>query len=257
MKLTQGFFLAAAALLAGSVFFSCGQPGDSAPVARRTVVFATDATWPPMEFKDVSGQPAGFDIDMVRAMGAIGGFDVQFRIEEWGSIFTGLENGSYDAIVSCLTINDERKLKYDFTDSYLQAGQVLLVPFSDPEGESLAGMAGKKVGVQESTAGATVLDMHPEVDKVDYAELGPALQDLADGVIGGVICDLPVALDYSLQNESFAGKVKVSGGLLTTEDLGIAVRKGDRQTLELLNLALKTLNENGTLGRIKAAWGVW
>lgn len=252
------FLIPGMVILAAVVAFGTLSCQDSKPAetAKKKLVFATDATWPPMEFVNDKNETVGFDIDMVRAIALAAGFDVEFKVVSWDGIFVGLENGQYDAIVSSVTISDERKLKYDFTEPYVQAGQILLVPVAAPDDLEITALAGKTVGAQISTAGAIEVQKHPEINLKEYTEVGLAIQDMVNGNLDGVVLDSPVAIDYALQNPNFKDKVKTVGQLITAEDLGMVVRKGDTATLELISKGLSAIRENGTLQTIKAAWGM-
>lgn len=87
------------------VFSACAKEGAKG----KKIVIATDATWPPMEYIDANKNIVGFDIDMLNAAAKEGGFEVEFKNQAWEGIFAGLAAGKYDAIVSSVTITDERK----------------------------------------------------------------------------------------------------------------------------------------------------
>ncbi len=73
-------------------------------------VFASDAVFPPMEYVDeTTKQIMGFDIDLINAIAKDQGFTVEIKNTAWEGIFAGLEGGEYDAILSSVTITDERK----------------------------------------------------------------------------------------------------------------------------------------------------
>ena len=80
-------------------------------------VIATDATWPPMEFVNEQKKIVGFDIDLMNAAAKEGGFTVVFKNTAWDGIFAGLEAGKYDAVMSSVTITEERKKTMDFSDT--------------------------------------------------------------------------------------------------------------------------------------------
>ncbi len=77
--------------------------------AETTIVFATDATWPPMEFVNDQKQVVGYSIAFMTAAGKEAGFTPVFKNTAWDGIFAGLEAKKYDAIVSSVSITDERK----------------------------------------------------------------------------------------------------------------------------------------------------
>jgi len=76
---------------------------------------------------DRDGTQGGFDIDLLKAAAEAGGFTVEFRNTAWDGIFAGLEAGEYDAVMSSVTITDERQQTMDFSVPYINAGQILVV----------------------------------------------------------------------------------------------------------------------------------
>nr|MBC8452643.1 transporter substrate-binding domain-containing protein [Spirochaetota bacterium] len=156
-------------LAAGSLFAAAQEESN-------TVIIATDATWPPMEFIDVKGDLVGFDIDMLHALAEEGGFEVDIRNTAWDGIFAGLKNGAYDAVCSSVTITEERQAEMAFTESYINAGQILIVKKTLTGVNSLGDMAGMKVGVQNGTTGDFALDAFPDVERRAYDEVGFAVE---------------------------------------------------------------------------------
>ena len=63
----------------------------------------------------------------MNAAAKAGGFTVEFKNTAWDGIFAGLDNGKYDAVMSSVTITDERKKTMDFSTPYINAGQILTV----------------------------------------------------------------------------------------------------------------------------------
>src|SRR5690554_291700 len=100
------------ALTAVTLFAGGKQEAADGP---RTLVVATDATWPPMEYINTDQEIVGFDIDFMNAVADAAGFNVEFQNTAWDGIFAGLANGDYDAVISSVTITDERKRTMDFS----------------------------------------------------------------------------------------------------------------------------------------------
>ena len=110
----------------------------------REIVFATDATWPPMEFVDADKQIVGYAIDFMKAAGQEAGFTPVFKAVAWDGIFAGLDANKYDAICSSVSITEERKKVMDFSKPYFKVRQALVVPV-DSTAKSLEDLKGKKV----------------------------------------------------------------------------------------------------------------
>lgn len=221
------------------------------------ITIATDATWPPMEMVDTSKNIVGFDIDLMNAAAKAGGFAVEFKNTAWDGIFAGLENGKYDAVMSSVTITDERKNTMDFSLPYINAGQILVVK-SETEGVTkLDDLKGKTVGAQIGTTGAFEIDKVKVADKITektYDEIGLAFADLANGRIAGVVCDNPTAAQYALQNDTYKGKLKIVGDRFTEEFYGVAVKKGNAKVLDVINAGLKKVLDSKANKAIEDKW---
>ena len=234
------------------IFSACKkeQTNDSG----KKIVVATDATWPPMEYIDADRNIVGFDIDMLKAAGKEGGFEVEFVNQLWDGIFAGLAAGKYDAIISSITITDERKQTMDFTIPYVKCGQILVVKKENNSITKLSQLEGKKVGVQISTTGALEVRKYNKITLKEYDEIGLAIEDLANDKIDAVVCDNPIAANYVLQNQKYKPILKMAGDIFTSEQYGIAINKGNTEVLELINNGLKKVQEKGTDKELEIKW---
>ena len=230
-----------------------GGQGEDDGVTRLTV--ATDATWPPMEFINEDQEIVGFDIDLMNAIAEAGGFEVEFQNTAWDGIFAGLANRDYDAVISSVTITEERQRTMDFSVPYINAGQVLIVRQDAPAGwQSLEDLQGESVGAQIGTTGAIEVGEVDGVDLRTYDELGLAVEDLAQGRIAGVVADTPIAADFALQNENYSSVLQIVGEPFTEEFYGVAVRGGNDEVLELINEGLEVVLNDGTIEELQDTW---
>ena len=246
----RAVFILAAVTMAAALAVASGQE----EAEQLHIVVATDATWPPMEMVDENKEIVGFDIDLMQAIARDGGFTVEFKNTAWDGIFAGLAAGKYDAVMSSVTITEERSQTMDLSIPYINAGQVLIVR-SDMTGvKTLKDMDGKKVGAQIGTTGSF------EVEKVDgvtlktYDEIGLAFEDLANGRIDGVVADTPVAADFALQSKNYKGKLMIVGDAFTEEFYGIAVAKGNTEVLEAINRGLRIVLDSGENKTLEEKW---
>ena len=218
------------------------------------IVIATDATWPPMEMVDENKEIVGFDIDLMKAAAAAGGFTVEFKNAAWDGIFAGLAAGKYDAVMSSVTITDERKKSMDFSIPYINAGQVLMVRQDAKGVKVIADLKGKAVGAQIGTTGAFEIEKVEGVTLKTYDELGLAIEDLVNGRIAGVVADTPIAADYALQNPDYGGKLKIVGEPFTEELYGVAVKKGNAAVLQAINAGLGKVLDGREYKKLEEKW---
>ena len=218
------------------------------------IVVATDATWPPMEFLNADKEIVGYDIDLMKAIADAAGFEVEFANTAWDGIFAGLATEEYDAVISSVTITAERQGTMDFSDSYINAGQVLIVAQSLSGVDSLDDMVGKTVGAQIGTTGSFEVEKVAGVELATFDELGLAIAALANGQIDGVVADTPIAADYVLQNDEYSGSLKIVGEAFTDEYYGIAVNKGNSELLDLINAGLAEVLASNIPAQLEDKW---
>ena len=225
-----------------------------APKVSQKIVFGSDATFPPMEFVDAQKNVVGFDIDMINAVAKAGGFEASVKNTAWDGIFAGLTAGDYDAVLSSVTITEERKGTMDFSTPYVNAGQVIIVPKATTNVSKPDDLVGKKVGVQIGTTGDIAVAKIAKVTKKTYDEIGLAVEDLSIGRLDAVVVDSPIAANYVLQNDKYKAKLQIVGAPFTEEFYGVAVKKGNSKVLDLVNKGLAAIQKDGTLDKLKAKW---
>ncbi|MDD4762991.1 MAG: transporter substrate-binding domain-containing protein [Sphaerochaetaceae bacterium] len=219
-------------------------------------VFATDATWPPMQFIDEAGALVGFEVDLVHAIGKAVGKNFEVKNVPWETIFAGLYNGAYDAVSSGVTVTEERKLEMNFSTPILNVGQVVITTAAKSSSySSIDDFSGKKIGVQMGTTGDISLESYP-VERRAYDDIGLAIEDMLNGNVEGVVCDSLIASDFVLANKNYQGKLVVIGAPFTEEDIAIAVNKKDAELLKLVNEGLIKIEQDGTLAELKKKWNI-
>ncbi len=157
----------------------------------------TDAAYPPFE-KQEGGQIVGFDVDILAAVAEEAGFQYELFHAGWDPLFDGIDKGNIDAGISAITITEDRKQLYDFSDPYFEATQLIMVP-KDSTVASLADLEGKKIGVQSATTG------HIAVQEAfgktyegikGYEDTPAAVDDLIAGRLDAVVADNAVLQEY-------------------------------------------------------------
>lgn len=247
----KGFlFILILAVSSFFIFSSCSKNKNTG----KKLTIATDATWPPMEFVNKDKEIVGFNIDIMKAIAAEAGFEVEFRNTAWDGIFAGLAANKYDAVISSVTITEERQKNMDFSNPYVNAGQVIVVKKELEGVDKLSQLEGKSAGAQIGTTGAIEIAKNKAITLKSYDEIGLAIEDLANGRVDAVVCDSPIAADYVLQNEQYQNILKIVGEPFTKEEYGIAVRKGNKEVLDLINDGLAKVLKKGTNKELEKKW---
>ncbi|OSI22023.1 basic amino acid ABC transporter substrate-binding protein [Neisseria dumasiana] len=249
-------WIAAAVACSAFALSACGgQTGESKQAAAGEKVYriATNAEFAPFESMDSSNQIQGFDIDLMNAMAKAGNFKVEYKHQPWNSLFPGLANGDVDILLSAITINDERKQTMDFTDPYFKITQVILVQ----KGKAIQSVEdlknSQKVGVVTGQTGDLAVSRilgkdSPKIARFESLPL--VIKELENGGLDAVVSDSAVVNNY-IKNNGNKGFNMVAPRDFEVENYGMAVRKGDTETLNMLNDALKKVRESGEYEKVE------
>jgi polar amino acid transport system substrate-binding protein len=211
---------------------------------------ATDATWKPFEYVDDNKQIVGFDIDVMNAIAEKEKLNIEFVDVGWDPLLAGIAQGTYDCAISSITITDERKQSMLFSDPYFVAGQMVVVQASNTTITGIATITGT-VGAQLGTTGAMEVEKVAGATLKVYDDIGLAFQDLMNGQINAVVCDSPVAQGHANRNPD---KLKIVGGMVTSENYGIAVAKGKTDLLNKINAGIKAIKAEGLIEQLSEKW---
>ncbi|MDO4175315.1 MAG: ABC transporter permease subunit [Eubacteriales bacterium] len=226
-----------------------GEEEEASADAELTITVGTNAEFPPFEYMNDNGEPDGFDIAIIKAIGEAEGFDVNITNMEFKSLIASLSTGSLDAVIAGMTVTEERQQSVDFSDSYYTATQCIVVP-QDSDITSLADLNGKKVAVQEGTTGDilctpaednVITDENTEVQR--FKKGTDAVVALNNGGVDAVVIDKNPAENFVKNNQD---KLKLIEDDTSTEEYAIAVGKGNTELLEKINSGLATIKEDGT-----------
>lgn len=229
----------------------------SAPAAEAKVLrVGMNAEFPPFESQDAQGQVHGFDVDLLNALAKEGGFQVEFKNQPWDSLFNSLKNGDVDVLASAVTITEERMQSMAFTDPYFQISQVVLVQgdkniasVEDLKNLSRVGVVTGNTG--DLAAGKILGATNPKIARFENLPL--LLKELENGGLEAAISDSSVVMEF-IKNNSGKSFSMIEIPDFDTENYGLAVRKDDAATLDMLNKALAAIRANGEYDRIHSQY---
>jgi cystine transport system substrate-binding protein len=241
----RALLAAAAALLVAVSIVGCGSSGGN-PADSDTLRVGTEGTYSPFSYQGTDGQLTGYDIEIAQAVGAKLGKKVEFVQTPWDAIFAGLEAQRFDLIANQVTINDERKAKYDLSDPYTVSEGVIVTRADDTSITSLANLQGKTTAQSATSNWAQVArDAGANVEAVEG--FVQAIQLLKDGRVDATVNDTLAVGEYQRTNND-AG-IKIAGTTGDTSEQAFAARK-DSGLIAEVNRALGELRADGTLKRI-------
>jgi polar amino acid transport system substrate-binding protein len=219
-------------------------------MAKPVLKVGTSADFPPFEFQDEkTGEYLGFDIDLIKAIGEAIGMEVEIVNTAWDGLIPALLTGNFDCIISAMTITEDRLKAVDFSDPYFSASQVIVTKLEDTSIKTVEDLVGKQVSVQIGTTGDLTVS---EIDGiiVKRFNLAPdAIQEVRNGGVAACVIDLAVAEEISQQYKDIK-----YGEPITTEEYGIAIRKGNTQLLEKINEGIAQVKASGKYDEIYAKW---
>jgi L-cystine transport system substrate-binding protein len=230
---------AAAALLAAVSIVGC----SSDPAESDTLRVGTEGTYSPFSYQGPDGNLTGYDVEVAQAVAAKLGKKVEFVQTPWDAIFAGLEAKRFDLVANQVTINDERRAKYDLAEPYTVSEGVIVTRADDTSITSLADLRGKTTAQSATSNWAQVArDAGANVEAVEG--FVQAIQLLKDRRVDATVNDTLAVGEYQRQNND-AG-VKIAGTTGDTSEQAFAARK-DSGLIPEVNRALGELRADGTL----------
>lgn len=249
-----------AAVMCAAAFTGCGNDAadagaDSQPAETKAegteassendnvLIVGTNAEFPPFEYVGDDGEPDGFDIALIKAIGEKLGMEVQVENMEFNSLIASIGT-KIDAVIAGMTVTEERAQAVDFSETYYEAVQSVIVS-ADSDIKTAADLENKTIGVQLDTTGNIIADEIPGATVNAYNKGVDAVNDLINGRVDAVIIDTNPAQVFA---EKFPDQVVALDGAafeFEAEYYAIALPKGS-DLVEKVNQALADLKADGT-----------
>ncbi|PMB83876.1 glutamine ABC transporter permease [Dolosicoccus paucivorans] len=191
------------------------------------------------------GSYEGIDLELIGAIAELEGFEVEFRPLAFSAGVLAVESGQVDGIIAAMSITEERKKTFDFSDPYFESGLVFGV-HKDSDINDPKELNGKNVAIKNGTSGAMVAEeLQPEFGyTLTTFEDSPSMyEDVATGNSVGVFEDGSL-MTYAINVGG--APVRMIGEEMEVDEYGMAVLKGNNpELIEMFNDGLKKLKESG------------
>ncbi len=251
-KFAKILALVMAVAMLSAMFVACGEKKDEA----KALTFGTNAEFPPFEFVSNSGGVIGeFDgIDMAIAdqIAKDNGMEAKISNMEFDSLLIALENGQVDAVIAGMTVTPDRLEAVDFSTTYYQATQVMIVK-EDSAIAKATDMADKNIAVIQGYTGETCVSKMG-YEYTSFKKGTDAIMELVNGKADVVVIDSATAGKYVADNEGL--KIVEDTEAFENEEYAIAVKKGNTELLDKINASIEKMLEAGTVADLAAKYAV-
>ncbi len=209
------------------------------------LTMSTNAQFPPYEMTTDDGGFEGIDVEIATAIAEKLGLELDILDMDFDSALLAVQQGKSDIVMAGVTVNDDRLLVMDFSTSYANGVQVVIVK----EGSDITidNMGEGLIGTQRGTTGNIYCtDDYGEEHVVAYDDGFTAVQALVNGQVDCVVIDNAPAQEFVKNNAGLA----ILDTEYANEDYAIGVNKGNSALLDAINGALEELIADGTVQSI-------
>lgn len=244
-----------------SVVFCVALVAGSAFAGNITKIrMGTEGAYPPFNYIDTKGELKGFDVEIAKALCKAANVECEFVMQDWDGLIPGLLAKKFDTIIASMSITKERMKKVNFSKKYYMTPAKFICRKGSNFKITPDGLKGKFIGVQRGTIHDNfVRDKFSKTATIkSYTTQDEANMDLVSGRLDLVIADSVVlsdgflkteqGKDFTFQGPDFIDKQWFGDGV------GIAVRKEDKELVDLLNKAILTIRANGEYQKINAKY---
>ncbi|MDD3395931.1 MAG: transporter substrate-binding domain-containing protein [Acidaminococcaceae bacterium] len=192
----------------------------------------------------------GYDVIMAKEMAKACGAELEIHKIEWDGLAPAVASGKIDAAICGMSITSKRKQTVDFTAPYYYANVVGLVKKGTPQAnaKSVADLKGAVATSQLNTIWYDQIDQIPNVTKLPGIENVPGMiVALTSGKCNLIVTDIPTAMAASYANKDLQVlEFAADKGFKTSKEdveIGIAVKKGNKELVDAMNKKLTTMKE--------------
>ena len=195
---------------------------NASTIKKGELIVATEGTYSPYSFYDEKGELVGYDVDIAKAVAKKLNLKIDFLTAPWDAMLAAFDAGKADVVFNQVSINEDRKKKYDMSVPYTMPYPVIVVHKDNNDIKSFADLKGKKSVHSATSNWAAIAEdtINDNVTFFDYIKQRP---------------NAPLKIAYT------------SSEPMPTAAL---LKKGNTELLEAINKALDELKAEGKISEI-------
>ena len=259
MKKIMSVVLAVICLLAVTGFGDKANPSEGTlrqeASAEKVLRVGTAVDYPPFAYyQKASDTHIGFDVELMQGLGREMGYDkVEFVNTGFNDLLPSLQAGKVDAVISCMTVPEERRKAADFTDPYLEGVKSVAVAPFGTESRSADAMKGKRIAVEAGSIHARLAKQYSGA-VIECGSTEEALKLVLDKKADFAVMDNYTARFYiaNFYRDRLHLMTEWPGN--KESGIGIAVAKGNKEMIDKLNGALQNYRDTAAYYQIKRSY---
>ncbi|WP_449460848.1 transporter substrate-binding domain-containing protein [Streptococcus suis] len=243
----------AATVLAGLTLAACSSTSSQSALdkikEKGTLVVATSPDYAPFEFQalvDGKNEVVGADIMLAQKIADELGVKLEVSAMSFDNVLSSVQNGKADIAIAGLSYSEERAKVFDFSESYYQISDVLLIKKDSANSlTSIDAMSGKTLAVQKgSTQEAYAQENISQANLISLTLMGEAVNELKSGKVDAILMDSPVAAGYVSQNLDLA-VASVEFPTIDENSKVIALSKGSTELKTAIDKVIAEVKASG------------
>ncbi|MDE3046653.1 MAG: amino acid ABC transporter substrate-binding protein [Verrucomicrobiota bacterium] len=230
------------------LFSACGSSGG------KTLRIGVDLTWRPIDFEELQPYVNGYIEELLLEIARYNGMEFEKVSANWDTLFEGLRDGKYDAVLSSMPPYVFNAAKFDFSENILDLGPVLITS-SDASYKNLSSLSGEFVGILNNSSAALLIEKYPKIIIRNYPSIPDVLNAIVQGELEAAVLDRLPAVSFV--RDLYAGKLKIASEPLTDVGLHLVAPKGKAVGfMQSFNTALSNFKKKKKLEAIQQKWNL-
>jgi len=222
------------------------EDANNGDAEKEVLVMGTESGFAPFEYKEGDNY-LGIDIEIAEAIAAKLDMTLEISDMAFDTLLNALDSDMVDFVAAGMDVTPEREAQVDFTETYFDACQVVVVKAENAAAiTDVAALEGKTIAVQAGTTGNQLADQVKDATVSAFTAYSEVIAALENGTADAVIMDNLPAIYYTSNNEGLA----IVEDLYETIPYAMAIKKGNTDLYDKINGALVELIEDGTVAGI-------